>query len=199
MAEELGDGLQNRIQWCESAWALQIVCYNFKVLRKQKGYQRISYSKIRRVLHSNFQPPLLPTTIYEPPENIEALIKVSNSHKKRFLKQFYIDGFIICGICHEKIERVKDLTIDHIIPKSKGGSNKKYNVQPAHYKCNHRKGSEMPAMEVVEKIIAKQLSGRPRPKKPVNKIKDLISQEILDVFGEVEEIKDNITDFLYPK
>lgn len=37
----------------------------------------------------------------------------------------------------------KGLTIDHVIPVSKGGSNRDHNLQTMCSDCNHKKGSEI--------------------------------------------------------
>jgi 5-methylcytosine-specific restriction endonuclease McrA len=53
----------------------------------------------------------------------------------------------ICGICSEPINKelkwpdVKSVSLDHIIPVSKGGSHIRTNVQAAHLGCNIRKGA----------------------------------------------------------
>ncbi len=44
-----------------------------------------------------------------------------------------------CGICGKPINGL--LTIDHIIPKAKGGTNAQSNLQPAHFKCNQHKSN----------------------------------------------------------
>lgn len=36
------------------------------------------------------------------------------------------------------------LTVDHIVPRSRGGSNDLQNLQPLCYKCNQKKGSSLP-------------------------------------------------------
>ena len=46
----------------------------------------------------------------------------------------------ICGICGEPITNMKDCTIDHIIPISKGGLTTLENCQLAHQRCNLMKG-----------------------------------------------------------
>ncbi len=51
------------------------------------------------------------------------------------------DGGYDCQLCKRKIERVDEITIDHIVPSSKGGSNAFSNKQLTHKKCNGRKGS----------------------------------------------------------
>ncbi len=54
----------------------------------------------------------------------------------------------ICGICGEKIHLglevndLKRLTVDHIIPLSKGGTDYFDNVQPAHSICNSKKNNK---------------------------------------------------------
>ena len=52
-----------------------------------------------------------------------------------------------CGICNESIDKelkwpdVKSVSLDHIIPVSKGGGHIRTNVQAAHLNCNIRKGA----------------------------------------------------------
>ena len=46
-----------------------------------------------------------------------------------------------CALCGKPIETMKDCTIDHIIPISKGGLTTIENCQLAHKKCNARKGN----------------------------------------------------------
>lgn len=50
----------------------------------------------------------------------------------------------LCALCGFKIWRQKHLTIDHIIPKSAGGTNAIHNLQIAHVWCNFAKGSTPP-------------------------------------------------------
>jgi 5-methylcytosine-specific restriction endonuclease McrA len=44
-----------------------------------------------------------------------------------------------CGICRRPVMRIHDMTIDHIIEKSKGGTNDISNLQIAHAECNFKK------------------------------------------------------------
>lgn len=48
----------------------------------------------------------------------------------------------VCGICRELIEGA--FHVDHIIPLARGGEHTYENVQPAHPRCNTRKGSKCP-------------------------------------------------------
>jgi 5-methylcytosine-specific restriction endonuclease McrA len=63
-----------------------------------------------------------------------------------------------CGYCGS----IKDLTIDHIIPKSRGGPNTWENLICACVKCNVRKGNRTP-QEAGMVLYT-------RPKKPFNRI-----------------------------
>lgn len=47
----------------------------------------------------------------------------------------------VCGICHRKIRRREDASLDHIVPLSRGGSHELANVQASHKKCNYAKGN----------------------------------------------------------
>ena len=53
---------------------------------------------------------------------------------RQFLKM-WIDSNQICAICKERMERY-DVSLDHIIPRSKWGKNKLVNLQLAHAYCN---------------------------------------------------------------
>ena len=53
----------------------------------------------------------------------------------------------VCGICKQRIEPWERMHIDHIVPRSKGGSDKRSNLQAAHAVCNLRKGNRMPPPE----------------------------------------------------
>ena len=53
----------------------------------------------------------------------------------------------VCGICNERIEPWETMHIDHILPRSKGGTDDRRNLQAAHAVCNLRKGNRTPASE----------------------------------------------------
>lgn len=48
-----------------------------------------------------------------------------------------------CGICGEPMP-FESITLDHIIPLSRGGLHEYANVQPAHEVCNKSKGARVP-------------------------------------------------------
>lgn len=53
---------------------------------------------------------------------------------------------VLCHICEQPISLGGDkgkgsLTADHIIPKALGGTDGRDNLQPAHARCNHKRGT----------------------------------------------------------
>ena len=71
-----------------------------------------------------------------------------HSHNNHFIPHltnralFRRDGYI-CLYCGEKFRQL-DLTRDHIIPMSRGGSDSWENVVTACYRCNNQKGNRTP-------------------------------------------------------
>lgn len=56
-----------------------------------------------------------------------------------------------CAICGKKIKSFDELTVDHIVPISKGGKRVLENCQLAHKSCNSRKSDTMP--DKYEKLL----------------------------------------------
>ena len=62
---------------------------------------------------------------------------------RQFIKRQLINSKgAICALCGKPITNMKDCTIDHIIPISKGGLTTIENCQLAHLKCNQARGSK---------------------------------------------------------
>lgn len=58
----------------------------------------------------------------------------------RFIKRQLINEHgAVCAICGRPIDDMKDCTLDHIRPRSKGGLTTIENCQLAHYDCNQAK------------------------------------------------------------
>lgn len=48
----------------------------------------------------------------------------------------------VCYLCGQYLS-VHDLTVDHVVPLSRGGSHTLENIKPAHKVCNSRKGDRL--------------------------------------------------------
>lgn len=66
--------------------------------------------------------------------------KHASTIKKR--EKVYKRGDGICYICDKPVS-FEEFTIDHVIPKSKGGPDKLHNMMPTHAKCNNAKGNKI--------------------------------------------------------
>lgn len=63
---------------------------------------------------------------------------------RRILKRLILRGACIhCALCGQQITNERDLSFDHIVPRSHGGSDYLHNMQPAHRKCNEEKGNSI--------------------------------------------------------
>lgn len=63
--------------------------------------------------------------------------------RKFIKKQLIAEHGAVCAICGKEIRNMKELSIDHIVPQSKGGLTVKENCQLACQKCNSRKGDQL--------------------------------------------------------
>lgn len=66
----------------------------------------------------------------------------SNHQKRKSLLDKVWSGSCHCYLCGLPIYLRKHASADHIIPKSKGGSNALGNLRPTHKWCNERKGDQ---------------------------------------------------------
>ncbi|WP_373418180.1 HNH endonuclease [Arthrobacter sp. BF1] len=55
-------------------------------------------------------------------------------------RTLYANNPWICGLCRKPVQEA-DLTADHIVPVSLGGSNELSNLQISHAKCNYSRGN----------------------------------------------------------
>lgn len=63
-----------------------------------------------------------------------------SSNRRRKLKLIAIFGRW-CHICGKPIGKRSVVSVDHIIPKSEGGTNDIENLRPAHRGCNSKRGN----------------------------------------------------------
>lgn len=108
----------------------------------KKGYNLI-YKGKAEVLASEVNHPMNTDSCeLERPVVIRLLKYVVLPYKKLNLSKVNIlkrDNYT-CVYCGSK----KDLTLDHLIPKSKGGQNTWTNLVTACFPCNHKKGARTP-------------------------------------------------------
>ena len=71
--------------------------------------------------------------------------------KRDWIKKMETGALLNCCICHKIIAHSYELTVDHIVPTERGGSNTEENLGPAHHGCNFFKSS-MPD-EVVQQLL----------------------------------------------
>jgi len=82
--------------------------------------------------------PLLPT----PEHYLYNLITMTSSEAKRLWRRSIKEHFdCTCVYCGQTYEQ-NQLTLDHVLPRSKGGEDISSNVVPACTKCNQDKGSK---------------------------------------------------------
>lgn len=67
--------------------------------------------------------------------------KVSGSYYSKPLAVIHRDFGGICALCGEPVE-LEDASRDHIVARSRGGSNARENIQLTHKSCNNLKGDE---------------------------------------------------------
>jgi len=61
-------------------------------------------------------------------------------HKKR-LRALIPQRRLLCYLCGELILSQREFSLDHVIPKSKGGPTEPWNLFPAHKSCNEAKAA----------------------------------------------------------
>lgn len=135
-----------------------LFCYNRHVLRRERGHKRTSAVKYRKAVQSNIRPKPTPPRerfikrpqkpVFSTGRSLEQSKRerVSNPGLRATLRREWRDMIIFgqivkCGICDYPIKNDRDVSLDHIIPRSKGGGDIENNMQPTHKACNCAKGS----------------------------------------------------------
>lgn len=78
-------------------------------------------------------------------ERINTAESIQEMRERQFIKRQLINSRgNICAICGKPITNMNDITIDHIIPLSKGGMTTLENCQLAHFECNQEKANDLP-------------------------------------------------------
>jgi 5-methylcytosine-specific restriction endonuclease McrA len=82
------------------------------------------------------------TFAYHKEFQIQGILHKNETTKKRKKRKLLQFSNGLCGICG-KPTSLRKSNIDHITPKSKGGSNRFENLQVAHIKCNQLKADNL--------------------------------------------------------
>ena len=97
------------------------------------------------------------------PKQVEQLREIKrlneyNIYKVRILYRIAIDNLVYpeCPYCKKPIKTQDEFTIDHIIPRAKGGMDNIENLQPMHKLCNSDKGCEIPTITVCTEVPVKK-------------------------------------------
>lgn len=100
-----------------------------------------------------------PSTIVDQPSVIRLQYLVRRPRRRVPLtrREIFMRDNFTCQYCGK---RTHDLTIDHIIPRSRGGANSWDNLVSACYECNHRKGQRTPDQA---KMHLRSVPREPRP------------------------------------
>jgi 5-methylcytosine-specific restriction endonuclease McrA len=83
-------------------------------------------------------------------------MKTKNELKKEWHKQCR-EKTLFCWLCGQLILKESEISADHVIPQSKGGTSIETNLQPAHSLCNSVRDVKDP--EVFRNILQKEYNG----------------------------------------
>jgi 5-methylcytosine-specific restriction protein A len=64
--------------------------------------------------------------------------------KRNMRRELSTQRGVHCHICGYKIKTSEDFTVDHYVPRAKGGTDTRTNLRPAHRECNRKKGDRLP-------------------------------------------------------
>lgn len=69
----------------------------------------------------------------------------NKSNKRRWERAHLIDKYgAVCALCRVPFVKMREITLDHVIPISKGGTDEVSNYQLAHLACNQLKDNMTP-------------------------------------------------------
>ena len=86
-------------------------------------------------------------------------MKTKNKLKKEWHEQCR-EKTLFCWLCGQLILKESEISVDHAIPQSKGGTNVETNLQPAHILCNNIRDVMEP--DVFRNILKKEYGGNIR-------------------------------------
>ena len=142
------------------------------VLVLNQNYQPLNICNVRRavvlvcvgkaeiITNGNMEIKSISSILPEPTViRLSHMVKRPPSKSKLSRKAVFFRDKFTCQYCNNKTTQ---LTLDHVIPRSKGGAHTWENVTSACIKCNHKKASKTPR-EASMKLISKPMAPRPNP------------------------------------
>ena len=63
-----------------------------------------------------------------------------SSLNRKYREEIRNGNYPVCYLCKEPITKEEEVTQDHILPKSLGGTSSPKNLAVAHRRCNQRRG-----------------------------------------------------------
>ena len=142
------------------------------VLVLNQNYQPLNICNVRRavvlvcvgkaeiITNGNMEIKSISSILPEPTViRLSHMVKRPPSKSKLSRKAVFFSDKFTCQYCNNKTTQ---LTLDHVIPRSKGGAHTWENVTSACIKCNHKKASKTPR-EASMKLISKPMAPRPNP------------------------------------
>ena len=142
------------------------------VLVLNQNYQPLNICNVRRavvlvcvgkaeiITNGNMEIKSISSILPEPTViRLSHMVKRPPSKSKLSRKAVFFRDKFTCQYCNNKTTQ---LTLDHVIPRSKGGAHTWENVTSACIKCNHKNASKTPR-EASMKLISKPMAPRPNP------------------------------------
>jgi 5-methylcytosine-specific restriction endonuclease McrA len=79
---------------------------------------------------------------------------LTSKRKARIRERLYQDQEGYCWLCHKPIKHPAQMTLDHVRPLAKGGSNRIENLKLAHKWCNNSRMDNPPPVLKLRKCMA---------------------------------------------
>ena len=107
----------------------------------------------KQIIHFDIQENLIYVPGFKPRlGNVTAAInhaaKKCKSRCKKHKLRLWNSTDRVCYLCKDVISTLEEANIDHIIPRSKGGSNHQSNIKLVHITCNRKKDNIIPTDKV---------------------------------------------------
>ena len=142
----------------------KVIRFNYKVLRTEPIENLVKYKNKRRL-----------SVFYY--KGIDCANPKCNRKGTQIVHGIDRNGNVHIDICNDDFY---PMTVDHIVPRSKGGSNTLDNMQPMCCECNIIKGDNMPGKE--KGTFKESPKSKQKPKRDILKSKKFYYKPTIDKF-----------------